>query len=97
VVGLVHHGLDAEEVIQVVGFFQPVPAGVMKGRVSIKDVKPPCPVTYVVLTLDRLLPIQLQRRMALRLGEVEIEDLGACHAAMLHRPKEVAQILLRYA
>jgi pimeloyl-ACP methyl ester carboxylesterase len=90
-------GLDAQEVIKVMGFFQPVPVRVLKDRVNSKIARPSCPITYVVLTLDRLLPIHLQRRMALRLGEAEVEDLGACHAAMLHRPKEVAQILLRYA
>lgn len=89
--------MEAEEVIQAVGFFQPVPIKVMKGKVTLRGVETPCPITYVVLIQDKLLSQTLQRRMALRLGQVEIEDLEACHAAMLHRPRELADILLRYA
>ena len=90
--------MEAEEIIQVVGFFQPVSVKVMKGKVTLRGVEIPCPITYVVLTQDKLLSVALQRRMAQRLGQgVEIEDLEACHAAMLHRPRELADILLRYA
>ena len=89
--------MDAEEIIQAVGFFQPVPVKVMKSRVTLREVDAPSPITYVVLTQDKLLPPQLQRRMARRLGQVELVDLDACHAAMLHRPRALAHILLHYA
>jgi pimeloyl-ACP methyl ester carboxylesterase len=95
--GLLCSGLGPDEVIQILGFFQPLPVRLLKSRVALRDVEVPCPISYVVLTEDRLLPTQLQRRMALRVGPADMVDLDACHAAMLHRPKELAEILMRYA
>ena len=89
--------MSAEEVIQAVGFFQPVPVKVMKSRVNLRDVVAPSPITYVVLTQDKLVSPRTQRRMAPRLGQVELVDLDSCHAAMLHSPRALAHILLRYA
>ena len=89
--------MNVEEVIQVVGFFQPIPVKVMKSTVNLRDVVAPSPITYVVLTQDKLISPQVQRRMAPRLGQVDMVDLDACHAAMLHSPRALAHILLRYA
>ena len=95
--GVLCSELDPTDVIQVVGLFQPVPVRVLQERVSLRNIQPPCPISFVVLTQDRLISQRLQRRMALRLGLAGIDELDACHAAMLHRPKELADILLRYA
>ena len=69
----------------------------MYGRTNRRDFESGCPSTYVVLTQDKLFSTGAQQGMARRLAEVEIEDLRASHAAMLHNPKELAEILLRYA
>ena len=90
-------GLEPTEIIKALGLFRPVPVEMLKSKVSLRDVDLPCPVTYVVLTQDRLLSVHRQREMARRLGDVRLVHLEACHAAMLHRPKALAEILLRFA
>ena len=90
------NGMDPFDVIQIVGRFSPMPLQLFRARVYLNDLARNCPVTYVPLWRDRLLPSQLQRRMAERLGGVEIaQELDACHEVMTERPKQVADILLR--
>ena len=91
------NGVAPMEVAQVVGRFGPLPVRVLKTPLGLGEIKPPCPVTYVVLTQDRVAPPQLQRRMAQRIPGVEIIELESDHQPMLHRPRELAQLLLRYA
>lgn len=54
-------------------------------------------MTYVLLTRDRAIPPEHQRRMARNLGEPELVELEAGHNALISRPRELAEILLRYA
>ena len=91
------NGMDPFEVIQIVGRFVPPPLQLFQARVYLDDVMGTCPVTYVPLWRDKLLPSQLQRRMAKRLGGVEMAgELDSCHEVMIEHPKQVADILLRY-
>lgn len=55
------------------------------------------PMTYVVLTNDATLPPDIQRKLARNIGTPETVELAAGHDAMVTRPNELAQILLRYA
>ena len=94
---LLCNGMDPMQVIHFLGFFGPLPTRVLTARISLDDGPPPCPVTYVVLNQDKLLPADLQERMARRIPDVEVVSLDSCHEAMLYKPKELAEILLNYA
>ncbi|MBI4233012.1 MAG: alpha/beta hydrolase [Chloroflexi bacterium] len=88
----------------------PTAAALVLGRLLPMPLKPfqepslwealhlPCPVTSVVLTRDRFVPPDLQRRMAASLicpGVVEVLELGAGHEAPMSRPRELAQLLMQ--
>ena len=94
---LLCNGMDPMEVVHAVGFFGPLPIRVLTSRISLDDGPPPCPVTYVVLTQDKLLPAKSQEKMANRIPDVEVVSLDSCHEAMLYKPKELADILIKYA
>ena len=95
--GLLCNGMDSMEVVQLVGFFSPLPTKVLKSRLSIGDTTLPCPVTYIVLTDDKLIPQDAQLRIAERFENVEMVEIDSCHQVMAQRPKELAEVLLRYA
>jgi pimeloyl-ACP methyl ester carboxylesterase len=95
--GRLCNGMDPMEVVQVLGLFGPLPTRVLKTRIPLGEWRLPCPVTYVVLTQDRVIPPVLQERMASRVPGVEIASLVSCHQVMLHRPRELADLLLRYS
>ena len=91
------NGMEPKELVQSVGFYGPLATRTLKTRVRLEDLETPSPVTYVVLTQDRILPPPVQRRMAERIPEVEISELDSCHQASLSRPRELADLLLNYA
>ena len=91
------NGMDPMEVVQTLGFFGALPTRVLTARLSLDDGPPPCPVTYVVLTKDKLVPPDFQERMAQRIPNVDIVPVDSCHQVTLYKPKELAEILLRYA
>lgn len=95
--GRLCNGIDPMEVVQVSGRFGPLPTRVLKTRVPLDEWSLPCPVTYVLLTQDRVMPPELQARMANRVTGVEIASLVSCHQVMLYRPRELANLLLRYS
>ena len=95
--GFLCNGMDPMDVVQLVGFFSPLPTKVLKSRLSMEDSSLPCPVTYIVLTNDKLIPPDSQRRIAERFEGVETVEIESCHQVMAQRPKELAEILLRYA
>ena len=96
---LLCNGMDPMEVVHVVGRFGPVPTKVLNARISLEPPERPYPATYVVLTRNKLVPPNLQRQMARRLpvDDVEIVEVDSCHQANLHRPREIADLLLNYA
>jgi pimeloyl-ACP methyl ester carboxylesterase len=85
------------EIVQVIGMFGPLPTRVLKSRVTRDGLEVPCPVSYVVLTEDRILPPEVQRSMAERIPNVEVIELESCHEVGLYRPRELADILLSLA
>ena len=91
------NGMDTMEVVQSLGFFGPLPTKAITARLSLDDGPPPCPVTYLVLTKNKLVPQAAQERMARRIPGVDIITVDSCHQVTLSRPKEVAEILLGYA
>ena len=91
------NGMGPMEVVEVLGFFGPLPTRVLKTKVPMEESDLPCPVTYVELTRDRLLPPDAQERMAQRLPGAEIVSLDSCHQVMQQNPKEMAEVLLRFA
>ena len=91
------NGMGPMEVVEVLGSFGPLPTRVLKTKVQSEDSALPCPVTYVELTRDKLLPFEVQERMAQRLPGAEILPLDSCHQVMLENPREMADLLLRYA
>ncbi len=95
--GLLCNGMDPMDVVQLVGFLSPLPTKVLKSRLSIEDTTMPCPVTYIVLTDDKLIPPDAQLRIAERFESVETVEIESCHQVMAQRPKELAEVLLRYA
>jgi len=95
--GRLCNGMDPMEVVQVLGLFGPLPTRVLNTKTPLDEWSLPCPVTYVVLTQDRVMPPELQERMAIRVPGVEIASLASCHQVMLYRPRELADLLLRYS
>jgi pimeloyl-ACP methyl ester carboxylesterase len=91
------NGIDPMEIVQVIGMFGPLPTRVLKSRVSLDGLDIPCPVSYVLLTEDRILPAEIQRHMAERIPNVELIELESCHEVSLYRPRELADILLSFA
>ena len=91
------NGMDPMAVIHNLGFFGPLATRVLTTKVPLDEGPPPCPVTYVVLTQDRLLPPEAQERMAQRIPGVEVVQVDSCHQVMLYKPRELADILLNYA
>lgn len=53
--------------------------------------------TYVLLTMDKALPLDVQRKFADNIGNPELIELESGHDAMISHPRELAQVLLKYA
>ena len=91
------NGMDSMDVVQMVGFFTPLPTKAIKSRLPMEDTTLPCPLTYVVLTQDKLIPPDAQRLISERFEGAETVEIESCHQVMAQRPKELAEVLLRYA
>jgi pimeloyl-ACP methyl ester carboxylesterase len=90
------NGMDPMAVVESIGFFGPLPVGVLSNRApELAEIA--SPITYAVLTRDRMLPAATQRRMAARLPGAQIIELDSCHQVPLYRPRELAEILLGFA
>jgi pimeloyl-ACP methyl ester carboxylesterase len=91
------NGIDSMEVVQMMGFFGPMPTRVIKSKLPMETSELPCPVTYVVLTQDKMIAPDAQGRIAERFDGVETVEIESCHQVMAQHPKELAEVLLRYA
>ena len=91
------NGMDPMEVVHSLGRFGPLPARVLTTKVALDQPEPVVPGTYVVLTQDKLLPPEAPRRIAQRVPGVDVVELESCHQAMLQQPRELADILLKFA
>lgn len=94
---LLCNGMDPMEVVPLLGFFSPLPTRVLRSRLPMEESTLPCPVTYIVLTQDKLIPPDAQRRIAERFEGLETVEIESCHQVMAQHPKELAEVLLRYA
>ena len=88
--------MEAMEIVQILGFFGPIPVRLLNSRLSLEG-DLPAPLSCIVLTQDKLVSPQAQRRTAERLNSDEIVEIDACHMAAWQRPEDVAEALLRYA
>ena len=95
--GFLCNGMDSMEIVQLLGFFGPLPARVLKSRLPMETSELPCPVTYVILTKDKMFPPDAQARVAERFEGVETVEIESCHQVMAQHPQELAEVLLRYA
>ena len=95
--GFLCNGMDSMEVVQLLGFFGPLPTRVLKSRLPMETSELPCPVTYVMLTQDKVFSPDAQARVAERFEGVETVEIGSCHQVMAQHPQELAEVLLRYA
>jgi pimeloyl-ACP methyl ester carboxylesterase len=90
------NGMDPMAVVEAIGYFGPLPVGVLKTRtLELEEIT--SPITYAVLTRDRMLPVATQRQMAARLPNVDIIEMYSCHQAPLDQPQELSRILLSFA
>ena len=89
--------MDPMEIVQMIGFMGALPTRVLNSRLVLEEDGLPCPVTYVVLTQNRLVSPESQRRIAARCDSEETLEIEACHEVMWQHPKELADLLLRYA
>ena len=87
-------GLDAMQRIETVGQIGPLPLRMLTQSVSLPLADLPCPVTYVVLTDNRLISPARQRTMAARVPDAAILELDAGHQAAIQQPRALAELLL---
>ena len=76
--------MEAMEIVQILGFFGPLPTRLLKSRLSQEASSGlPAPLTCIVLTEDKLVPPAAQRRTAERLNSEETLEIDACpHGGM---------------
>ena len=91
------NGMDPMEVVSIMGFLGPLPTRVLKTKVPMEESLPEFPITYVVLTQDRLIPRDQQMRIASRFSGVELIEIESCHQVVTSKPRELADVLLKYA
>ena len=91
------NGMDPMEVVQFLGFFGPLPTRVLRSHLSIKPSELPCPLTYIMLTEDKVFTPDDQARVAGRFEGTETVRIDSCHQVMAQHPQELAEALLRYA
>ena len=87
-------GLDPMQHAQTIGHFGPLPLRMLTQPVSLELNALPCPVTYVVLSDDRLIPPARQRAMAARIPGAAIVELNAVHQVGVQNPQALAETLL---
>lgn len=88
------NGMETKEITRALGFFGPLPSALLETRVSLPLDELTCPVTYVILDQNRLLPPTLQTNMARMIPNVDIRHLNSCHQACLHIPEETGELFL---
>ena len=91
------NGMETKEITRAVGFFGPLPTALLESSVNLALADLPCPVSYVVLDQDRLLPPTLQIAMARMIPNVDIRHLDSCHQAPLHIPEKTGELFLELA
>ena len=88
--------MDAMEIVQILGFFGPLPTRLLNSSISL-DEDLPAPLSCILLTQDKLVSPGAQRRTAERLRADDIIEIDTCHMGVWQRPRAVADALLKYA
>ncbi len=88
------NGMDTRDITQALGFFGPLPTLALETKVEPSASDIPCPVSYVILDQDKLLPPTLQISMARQIPEIELIHLDSCHQASLQKPVEMGKLLV---
>ena len=91
------NGLDEDSARLMLSRLVPEPFQPWRTPVSRQGFAGNLPITYIVLTKDRAIRPQLQRRYVQSLGGPQVEELDAGHGALLSHAQEIARILLSYA
>ena len=89
--------MDTMEIVQILGFFGPLPTRLLGSRLSEEAAQPPAPLSCIVLTQDKLVSPEAQRRTAQRLNCEDTREIEACHMVPWQKPDAVADALLQYA
>ncbi len=89
--------MEAMEIVQILGFFGPLPTRLLNSRLSPEAAEPTAPLSCIVLTEDKLVSPEAQRRTAERLNSDDTLEIDACHMALWQKPEAVAEALLTYA
>jgi hypothetical protein len=63
----------------------------------MEDAWPAVPTKFVLCTEDRVFPADFLRRVAAERLNIIPDEVAASHCVALSRPKELAEILERYA
>ena len=86
--------LEPMDRVQTIGHFGPLPLRMLTEPVNLSLDSLPCPVTYVVLTDDRLISASRQQTMAGRIPGATVVQLDSGHQVTVQRPRELAETLL---
>ena len=92
-------GLDPTSVRRILSRLVPEPLLPWQTPVSREGFVGKFPVTYVRLSRDKAIPPGLQQRYSQSLGSSQavVEELDAGHGVLFSRPREVSELLLKYA
>ena len=90
-------GLDPMQRIETVGHLNPLPIRMLTQKTTLDLDSLPCPITYIVLTGNRLVPPARQRIMAARIPGAAVIELDAGHQAAIQKPRQLAETLLAAA
>lgn len=88
--------LDEETTAWLLSNLGPEPAGPMREPVPAVALPAELATSYVLLERDEALPPELQREMARVAGAGELLPFEAGHSAFASRPRELAELLLRW-
>ena len=90
-------GLDPMQRIETIGHLNPLPIRMLTQKTTLNLDTLPCPITYIVLTGNRLVPPSRQRTMAARIPNAAITELDAGHQAAIQKPRQLAETILAAA
>ena len=89
--------LDAESSQWLLSQLVDEPPRLMETPVDVPRAPSAVPSTYILLERDEALPPEIQREQARTAGVDEVVSFDSGHSAFASKPRELAELLLRYA